>query len=202
MIEFAKAFLLWLGVFAPSAGVASFMANRERKVAPLGMQATLFLLSALLIQLTGTGIRPGWSARCSFVAFVAGFCLSLVLNSIQEGETPDFLPEGPMGIVLLLLIAPLSEELLNRGLVEGYLLGYGNLLSAILFSALLFALPHWMAFEGDPMDRTVAVAGAFTLGILTGYLFAISGFVPAFIAHSSANLAGLTLKLRETRGYK
>ncbi len=105
-------------------------------------------------------------------------------------------------MVLLLPIAPLSEELLNRRLVEGYLLVYSNFWSAILFSALLFALLHWMAFEGNPMDRTVTVAGAFTLGILTGYLFAISGFVPAFITHSSANLTGLTLKFRETRGYK
>ncbi|GAB6100843.1 hypothetical protein JCM16138_00660 [Thermococcus atlanticus] len=51
------------------------------------------------------------------------------------------LPENPAEkFFLLLIMAPLSEEILNRGLIEGYLLQHGYLWSAILFPAFLFAL--------------------------------------------------------------
>lgn len=54
----------------------------------------------------------------------------------------EFIPEGMERLVLLLLLAPLGEETFTRGLIEGYLLSYGHFWSAILFSVLLFALPH------------------------------------------------------------
>ncbi|WP_157895749.1 hypothetical protein [Thermococcus celer] len=34
---------------------------------------------------------------------------------------------GAEGLILLLILAPLSEETLNRALTEGYLLSYGHL---------------------------------------------------------------------------
>ena len=50
-----------------------------------------------------------------------------------------------------------------------------------------------MAYEGDKKRKIVAVGGAFALGSLAGYLFALGGIVPAIMLHSSANLAGLTV---------
>jgi len=50
-----------------------------------------------------------------------------------------------------------------------------------------------MAYEGSKRRKIVAVGGAFVLGSLAGYLFALGGIVPAIMLHSSANLAGLTL---------
>ncbi|GAB6100840.1 hypothetical protein JCM16138_00630 [Thermococcus atlanticus] len=57
---------------------------------------------------------------------------------------------------------------------------------------------HGVAFDEKKM---FVLGGAFLLGSLTGYLFALGGIIPAFIAHSSANLAGV-LNPRERPGYK
>ena len=86
------------------------------------------------------------------------------------------------------MLAPLAEELLNRGLVAGYLLKSGYILGAILFSAVLFALPHIMAFK---KGKFVVVTGSFILGLLLGYAYYTTGIIGAFVTHSCANLAGL-----------
>jgi len=206
MTEFFLALLLWLSVFVPSSAMASLTARKNPQKAGPVMQVSMLLLSTAAVWLMGGpgrfGLFRGWGYILQ--AFLLGFGTSLVLNLLQrDSGVPEYLPAGLEGAFLLLLLAPLSEELLNRGLVEGYLLGYGHFPSAILFAAVLFALPHWMAFEGSSLDRATVVAGAFILGLMAGYLFALGGIAPAFVLHSSANLAGLTvLHFRETSRYK
>ncbi|AHL22930.1 CPBP family intramembrane glutamic endopeptidase [Thermococcus nautili] len=206
MVEFFLALLLWLSVFVPSSMLASITAKRNPQRAGSVMQVSMLLISTAAIWLMGGpgkfGLFQGWSFV--FPAFLLGFGVSLVLNlSQRDAGVPEFLPEGIGRFALLLLLAPLGEEVFNRGLVEGYLLSHGHLWSAILFSAFLFALPHWMAVEGSKGERAYTVLGAFVIGSLAGYFFALGGLVPAFILHSSANFAGLTvLKLRKTPRYK
>jgi len=204
VIEFAVAFALWSAISAASAVVSTLVARRQPKKAGFAMQITMFSLSLAVIELMGGpqrfGLFGGWSLVVQ--AFLLGFGVSLVLNLLQkDSNVPEFLPEGTERFVLLLVFAPVSEELLNRGLVEGYLLGYGHFWSAILFSALLFALPHWMAYEGSKKRKTGVVGGAFVLGSLAGYIFALGGIIPAIAVHSSANLGGLTvLRFKEKNG--
>ncbi len=61
---------------------------------------------------------------------------------------PD-IPGGVAERLFLLLLAPLGEELLFRGLLEGYLLislGGGNCSIAVVVPALLFSVTHYMRF--------------------------------------------------------
>ncbi|ASI99034.1 CPBP family intramembrane glutamic endopeptidase [Thermococcus celer] len=195
MIEFLKAFLMWFIVFSSSAFATSLTVKWKEKMGVLTMQTTMFLLSFLLIALINPGLlKLQVDIKIVTLAILSGFILSFSLNIIGRNSSPSmpsFFPRGVERVFILLFLAPLSEETLNRALIEGYLLSYGHFWSAIFFSALLFSLPHWMAFEGKKGERGFIVIGAFLLGSLAGYFYALGGIFPAFLAHSSANLAGM-----------
>ena len=203
MIEYFYAFLLWLVVFLPSSSLGPLLAKRGKGFGGAGIQGAFLILSLILILLLR--IPLGFGLVYLPQAATLGFFTSLALNlgekvlqgKAEKAKMPDFLPEGLLWRVLLLLIlAPLAEESLNRALVEGYLLSQGQSWGAIGFSALLFALPHWMAFEGASVgEKAYITAGAFLMGLIAGYLFALSGsLLTAFAFHSSANLPGFLLK--------
>lgn len=210
MIEFVISVLLWLLIFIPSSVIASFTIKDNPKKAALMMQLAMLFLSLTAMEILRSPKDFGftWSTECLFQAFVLGFGSSFAFNLFGETSSrsmPGFLPEGAERYFLLLFLAPLSEEALNRGLVEGYLLNYGHFWSAVIFSAVLFAFPHWRALgNGIFKEKAGLVLSAFIIGALAGYLFALShSIVPAFALHSSANLAGLAvLNLRETSRYK
>ncbi|WP_297548822.1 CPBP family intramembrane glutamic endopeptidase [Thermococcus sp.] len=204
MIEYLHALLLWLAVFLPSSGLGSLLAKRGKVLAGAGIQGAFLALSFVLISLLG--IPFGFGLAYIPQAVATGFSVSLALNfgekllsekkNGEKAETLEFLPDGSLWKALLLLIlAPLAEESLNRGLVEGYLLSHGQFWGAILFSALLFAIPHVMAFErASAGEKAYVTAGAFVMGLIVGYLFAVSGsLLTAFAFHSSANLAGILM---------
>jgi len=209
MIEFILALIMWLAVFIPAMVIGSSVSRGNPERAALLIQVSMLLLSLPLLWVVNGPKSSGLFLNLNHLpqAFGVGFTVSLALNVIspknENANELEFLPRDWRRYPLILLLAPLSEELLHRGLVEGYLLSYGHFWSAILFAALLFALPHWRAFEGTKGEKTFVVGGAFILGSLAGYFFALGGIVPAFTLHSSANLAGLVvLKLRERNGYK
>ncbi|WP_456367674.1 CPBP family glutamic-type intramembrane protease [Thermococcus sp.] len=202
MIEYLHALLLWLAVFLPSSGLGSLLAKRGKVLAGAGIQGAFLALSFVLISLLGIpfGFRLAYIPQ----AVATGFSVSLALNlgerllsekkNREKAEMPEFLPDSFFWRVLLLLIlAPLAEESLNRVLVEGYLLIQGQFWGAIGFSALLFAIPHLMAFErASAGEKAYVTAGAFVMGLIAGYFFALSGsLLTAFAFHSAANLAGL-----------
>ncbi|AIU69343.1 CAAX protease [Thermococcus eurythermalis] len=203
MIEFAVAFALWLLILSASGAVATLVAGRWAKKAGFAMQLTMFFLSLAVIELMGGPGKFGLGVSFRYVpqAVVLGFGASLIINLLEGNPSvpmEEFMPEGVERLVLLLILAPLGEEVFTRGLIEGYLLSHDHFWSAILFSALLFALPHWRAYEGSKKRKIVAVGGAFVLGSLAGYLLALGGILPAIVLHSSANLAGLiVLRFRE-----
>ncbi|WP_297497656.1 CPBP family intramembrane glutamic endopeptidase [Thermococcus sp.] len=201
MIEYLYALLLWLAVFLPSSSLASLLAERGKGFAGAGIQGAFLILSLTLISLLR--IPLGFGLVYLPHAIASGFFVSLALNlgeRLLPGEKARVKAEMPEGllwrVLLLLILAPLAEESLNRGLVEGYLLSQGQFRGAIGFSALLFALPHWIAFEGASSRKAYVTAGAFLMGLIVGYLFAFSGsLLTAFAFHSSANLAGFIFSL-------
>ena len=210
MIEYLYALLLWLAVFLPSSSFGSLLAKRRKGLAGAGIQGSFLALSFVLISLLKIplGFRPAYILQAAALGFLVSLALNLgerLLSGEKNGEKaemPEFLPDGFIWRVLLLLIlAPLAEESLNRALVEGYLLIHGQFWGAILFSALIFALPHWMAFEGASSGKAYVAGGALLMGLNVGYLFAVSdSILTAFTFHSSANLAGiLTGELRPER---
>ena len=194
MIKFLISFALWMAVFLPSSIVAS-LAYQHKKNAGVVMQLSLLVLSfALALYLRTLVITP---LKIEIVLFgLLGFTYSLILNVItRKPEIPaELIPRGLIRQVLLFLfLAPLSEELLNRGLAEGYLLKNGYHGSAIVFSAVLFAIPHMMAFK---RGKVAIVTGSFVLGLIAGYAYYTTGIAGAFFAHSCANLAGLVKFLK------
>jgi len=200
MIEFAVAFALWLFILTASTAAASLTVRKSTKKAGFAMQLTMFLLSLAVIEVMDGAGKFGLVPDFRYIpqALFLGFGASLIINLLEGSPSVpmgEFMPEGIERFVLLLVLAPLGEEVFTRGLIEGYLLSYGHFWSAILFSALLFALPHWLAYEENKKRKIVIVGGAFLLGALAGYIFAFGGIIPAIALHSSANLAGLTLKM-------
>ncbi len=194
MSEFIVVFLLWISVLIPSSVFASLISRRSPKMAVYVMQFTIFLFSVILMEVMGGMERFNLFWRWDYVpqASLIGFGVSFIFNLFaNDVDIPEFLPGGIEGIIMLLLIAPLSEEVFNRGLLEGYLIFYGHFWSAIFFSALLFALPHWVAFKGGFGKKTLMAVEAFIIGSLSGYFFILGGLFPAFTLHSSANLAGI-----------
>jgi len=206
MVEFAVAFALWLLILSASGAVATLVAGRWAKKAGFAMQLTMFFLSLAVIELMGGAGKFGLVPDFRYVpqAVFLGFGASLIINLLEGSPSvpmEEFMPEGIERFVLLLVFAPLGEEVFTRGLIEGYLLSYGHFWSAILFSALLFALPHGLAYGGNKKRKIGIVGGAFLLGALAGYIFAFGGIIPAIVLHSSANLAGLiVLRFREKNG--
>ncbi len=69
---------------------------------------------------------------------------------------------GPWGLILAVLVAPITEELLFRGLILRGFLRHYSVRMAIIASALLFA-----AFHLNPWQ----FVGAFALGILFAWIF-------------------------------
>jgi membrane protease YdiL (CAAX protease family) len=134
MIDFVLALLLWLAVFVPSSVIASISARKSPRRAGFMMQLTMLLLSLTAMKLLGGFERFGfvWSDAYTGQAFVLGFAVSLILNLFAPSEPmPGFLPEGAWKFFLLLLLAPLSEETLNRGLLGSYLLNHGHFWGAM-----------------------------------------------------------------------
>ncbi|ASJ02469.1 hypothetical protein A3L09_03965 [Thermococcus profundus] len=197
MIEYLIALLLWLIVFVSSSLVSFFVARKHKQATGFVIQASFLAFSLILIILLGIPMNSSLSDLPE--ALLGGFLLSLVLNLVQKRLgveiTPPELPERKVELwFLLLVLAPLGEESLYRELLESYLLGSGAFWGAVVFSAILFALPHWMAFEGNLVGKILTLLGAFLVGLSAGYLFAVTrSLLTAFTFHSAANLAGFVV---------
>jgi membrane protease YdiL (CAAX protease family) len=203
VIEYLIAFLLWLIVFVSSSLVSFFVARKHKQATGFVIQASFLTFSLILILLLGIPVNLRLSNLPE--ALLGGFLLSLALNLVQKRLgveiTPPQIPERKVELwFLLLVLAPLGEESLYRGLLEGYLLGSGAFWGAIVFSAILFALPHWMAFKGNIAGKTLAVLGAFLVGFSVGYLFATTrSLLTAFTFHSAANLVGFVVRTEKEK---
>ena len=83
------------------------------------------------------------------------------------------------------VIAPITEELLFRGLILRGLLRHYPANKAILVSALMFALVHL-----NPWQFT----GAFVFGILSGFLYLWTGsLIPCLASHAIFNAYGIVV---------
>lgn len=82
-------------------------------------------------------------------------------------------------VLLLMVVAPLTEELLFRGLILRGLLSRFEAVPAVLLTALLFAVFHVNPWQ---------FVGALLLGLLFGWFYLIfRSLVPCLIGHAVAN---------------
>ena len=82
----------------------------------------------------------------------------------------------PMGIIAIVIMAPLMEELLFRGAMQGYLLSrWKNPVWAIVVPALLFGIGH-----GNPIQ----IPFAFVTGLVLGWVYYRTGsLLPGMLMH-------------------
>lgn len=101
-----------------------------------------------------------------------------------------------IGVILLVVVgAPLAEELLFRGLILRTLQRWFGSFAAIIVSSALFAIPHWQP-DATWQETTVLLSALAVVGLV----FAIGAVVtdrlgPAVIAHFLFNATGTILTL-------
>ena len=98
-------------------------------------------------------------------------------------------------IPMVLILAPIGEELLFRGLLLGCLMRCISRWWSIMLSSTIFALTHLPAFSAyseSPLTMFLIFAGAFILGVIAGYFkTSLNSLIPAIITHSIFNFSGI-----------
>ncbi len=188
-------------ILIASAGMMPFK-NRPELAAPISAAAQVIYLACALIvlKIKKIDIRK----RCRIVsvpakqyilpcltAFLMSFVTELLRSLLPISKSNYFVTEAvaeaPIALMILsvLIIAPITEEFVFRGLILNKLLNSFGLTVSVAVSTCLFSLVHLMT--GDPLT---AVSAVFT-GAIFGVCFAKTGsLLPAVAAHIFANLAG------------
>jgi membrane protease YdiL (CAAX protease family) len=137
--------------------------------------------------------RRNW-LRCLGVTVV--FLLTVMLVELTVGKK-SFSTAGlsslPLALWLLqLLLSPLLEELLFRGLVMKELLGLLPSYLAIALTSLLFVgvhLPYWLSHGGATRAMMTNAGGVFLFSVVACWLFAKTASIwPSTIAHVANNV--------------
>jgi len=119
--------------------------------------------------------NPNFGKLGAILSFILIFPLVFAFNMIIEPitmwmETPDFMKEllhqvsenRISSLIMIVILAPLLEELFCRGIILRGLLKHMSPLSAILLSALIFGIIHMNPWQAIP---------AFLIGALMGWIY-------------------------------
>ena len=190
-------------------GASLYLRERERSPRDLflgSMLGQLFSLTAALLYMSFRGrllsaLRFG---REVFLAIlltsVASFLITTLISLIKrESEEPIGEMAKSVRISILaasaLVIAPLTEELMFRGLI---MLGMAELLgnlNALLLSSLVFAVSH------AKVVSIRLIPAIFVQGLIFGLpVTAVRSLIPSIVAHSFGNLPGVILTWK--KGYE
>ncbi len=212
----ATAIGMWGLVISVSAIVATYIARLapERSFYPtIASEALYGLISLLLIHLTGGvgaySVLSGAPPYKLGLAASISLPLSLLMSSLAYRSgyyEPPHLPKGMAErVILLLLIAPMGEEMLFRGLLEGYLLlslgaNLTSLVVAISLPAALFAAIHYVPYrEAPPRCLRWVLTTALIAGLVAGFFRVYAdSLLPAVLIHSCFNLGGMVASRRRS----
>lgn len=198
-------FVLAVGIISSAAMMA--LENPTDHISLISGGAQLIYLIAVIIILKLRKIEIGEKCgivKAPFTAFLlpvgAGFCFSVFSSALQEiiplpkfltGEMTDSVGNSVIAyIAAIYIIAPITEELVFRGLIMSELRKAMKAFPAIFISALLFGAIHLMT--GSIITVIHALIGGLIFGLAyekTGSLFA------AVAAHLAGNLGGLIPEL-------
>lgn len=152
--------------------------------------------------LVGVGVAP-ISARTACACLFSGMLTGLIIVGLVQvfhysGPADPVLAqtylEGGIAILLawsvsLILVAPLSEELICRGFILPALSRKLGVAPAVILSAALFLLVHLPQIDG----YWVAAAGIFSMGIVAGVMRVRTGSLFGAVAvHAGYNAIPLT----------
>ncbi len=221
VIDTLYAVLLWIIVFIPSSElgvvIGSRIASGHRRILSIGIVTqTLFIVfSLLIIHLFKLGdvivfTIDQESLTESMVVFALLLVVSLVMNWANKKYVGDM---GPISTQLLgeskvlvlttlLVIAPLGEEVLFRGLLEGYLVIHNEpVYAAVTIPALLFTLIHLQPLRKNP----VLLVEILIIGLLLSYIRIITtSLIPVIAGHSALNTGGILVYslMTKNHGYR
>ena len=126
----------------------------------------------------GQSIRL-WYLTWSFIIVLA-YLISFLLQPVSNGSSQSVytsLVSNNIDLILFIfsavILAPIAEELLFRKLlIERFETGMSSH-SALVLSALLFSMVHWLAdFLGSSVDATVGhIFATFILGLVLGHVY-------------------------------
>lgn len=145
--------------------------------------------------LTWRGLAGGVAATAPLLLGLA-WCLRTtwppvvqLVRIVEQRVAPLFAGSGPVVLVVVALLAGLSEEALFRGVVQTALAAHLPPLAAVAVTAALFGVAHW-----------ITPTYAFLAGIVGAYLgalFVLSGnlLVPV-VAHALYDVVALVLLVR------
>lgn len=178
----------WLSIAMILAGVAMLVHLFKGHYISIPEQVTAFLnkeKSGLVLLL------------CIPFIYVVMYLLNVVSEAI---DLPNLLEDtfldmsgNVWGILSITLVAPVLEECLFRGAIEGHLLKKMKPWAAILISALLFGIVHM---------NPAQVVYASLIGIVLGWLYWRSGSVlPSIVAHVLNNtIAVIGMRYYDSEG--
>jgi membrane protease YdiL (CAAX protease family) len=167
------------------------------------LEAGLAILALSLMWATGVRAEVSMQPRDLAFGVVVGVALAFLAIVIvllplglleQLRRDVDFVvalfAESPVAhLVLISLFAGVCEELFFRGFVQTWLQESVGVHVAVAVAAALFGLAH-------AISRSY-VLFAFMLGAALGYLYAVTGSLPAVMAaHAAYDLAALVFGMR------
>ncbi len=208
VIDTLYAVLLWIIVFIPSSVlgvvIGSRIASGHRRILSIGIvtQTLFIVLSLLIICLFKLGdvivfTIDQESLTESMVVFALLLAVSLIMNWANNKYVDDaglistqLLGESKVLVLTtLLVISPLGEEVLFRGLLEGYLIIHNDPAYAVVtIPALLFTLIHLQPLRKNP----VLLVETLLVGLLLGYTrITTTSLIPVITGHSALNAGGI-----------
>ena len=147
----------------------------------IAMIAHLIHFKYVKFHLKSFGEVSGKTIGLSIPLIVAGMIFANLccefLNLPDYIQTTSYaMSRNVFGILSITIMAPLVEELLFRGAIQGHLLRRGiKPLSAILISSAIFGLIHM---------NPIQIPFAFAIGLIFGWLYYRTGsLVPGIIGH-------------------
>lgn len=126
--------------------------------------------------------RVGLPVLCMSAVFIfsATYVLNVVIEQLNIPDTMEdtfiAMSRNPLGLLSIALLAPILEELLFRGAIEGQLLyRWQNPWLGIVVSSLIFGMIH-----GNPAQ----IPFAFLMGMMFGWLYYRTGsLLPGIVGH-------------------
>ena len=192
-VQYLTGLVYAAAAIAAGASIVDVLAGRETAV----LLSYLLAVGAVLLWFRlrrrplgeAAGLRrcSGWTAAfCAFGAVGLFVVLRLVLALLPAAWMADYseymdvlLSDGLLPAVSIVLVGPLAEELMFRGVIQTRLERAMPVWAAVAVQAVLFGVTH-----GTPIQ----MAYAFLIGLAFGVLRSRTGSIlPGFAAHAAFN---------------
>lgn len=183
--------------------LARLMRGRSEAFLALSMQATIAVLTLVLALLIAKDLAIIGTLSFPILDLAKAVALAVLIIAIlyvlgtrfSEGCSPPIHLENALEFAALaFLAAPIGEEILFRGLVEGYLLvNNTGIAISMIVPAVLFSLMHVVPYKDSPKVCLLFIlTSSFVMGLVAGYFRAVTGSIALpIIIHSIGNTPGL-----------